>query len=78
MEEDEDPCPIPRERDGLLLKFAKAMYDFRENDMDKYRQRMAEFEAELNQWLIDDFEQCEDTTDMTALERQYKEDWRRT
>lgn len=77
MSDDDDYCPIPRERDYLLVKFAKAMYDLREKDLEDYRQRMMEFESELQKWLIDDFEQCEDTADFFTLERQYKEDWRR-
>jgi len=70
--DDDDPHLLPADKENLLILFAQAKVKSKERDYNGARELKAEYEAKLNNWVVDDFnEKVKDKLNMAQLEREY-------
>jgi len=70
--DDDDEHLLPADKENLLILFAQSRIKSKEKDYNGARELKAEYEAKLNNWVIDDFnEKVKDKLNMAQLEREY-------
>jgi len=76
MSLDADTHLLPKEKETLLIDFARGVYDAREKDWNSVDRIRTIFYSKLNTWEQNEFEKEEDKKDMMDLEYEYKTEGR--
>jgi hypothetical protein len=62
---------IPPSKENLLVTYARAEYELRENNLEKYDRLKRQWENGIARWMLEDKDESEDSTDMITLQKEY-------